>query len=178
MIGVTAPRAIASSLVRLSDDCAGTPLHTAWIARSDGCSSASARWSARSWTAVEPTCVSARTAAPTAIPIAATTARDALWRSLRRAYRTGTSARSRAVARICAVSRVAAAAVSTSGMVAGDVTGDKRLLVFRRPMTSVPLLSVLTTNQKGLIAETAVMHECAKLGIPVAQPLGDERYDL
>jgi PD-(D/E)XK nuclease superfamily protein len=63
-------------------------------------------------------------------------------------------------------------------MVAGDVTGDKRLLVFRRPMTSVPLLSVLTTNQKGLIAETAVMHECAKLGIPVAQPLGDERYDL
>lgn len=37
---------------------------------------------------------------------------------------------------------------------------------------------MLTTNQKGLIAETAIIHECAKLGIPVARPLGDERYDL
>jgi hypothetical protein len=40
------------------------------------------------------------------------------------------------------------------------------------------LLSVLTTNQKGLIAETAVIHECAKLGVPVARPLDDQRYDL
>lgn len=40
------------------------------------------------------------------------------------------------------------------------------------------MLSVLTTNQKGLIAETAVIHECAKLGIGVARPLDDERYDL
>jgi hypothetical protein len=36
----------------------------------------------------------------------------------------------------------------------------------------------LTTNQKGLIAETAIIHECAKLGVGVAQPLDDERYDL
>ena len=40
------------------------------------------------------------------------------------------------------------------------------------------MLSVLTTNQKGLIAETAVIHECAKLGIGVLRPLDDERYDL
>jgi PD-(D/E)XK nuclease superfamily protein len=37
---------------------------------------------------------------------------------------------------------------------------------------------MLTTNQKGLIAETAVIHECAKLGIPVSKPLDDQRYDL
>jgi hypothetical protein len=37
---------------------------------------------------------------------------------------------------------------------------------------------VLTTNQKGLIAETAVIHECAKLGVPVLRPLDDQRYDL
>jgi PD-(D/E)XK endonuclease len=37
---------------------------------------------------------------------------------------------------------------------------------------------MLTTNQKGLIAETAVIHECAKLGVAVSRPLGDERYDL
>src|SRR4051794_27032304 len=37
---------------------------------------------------------------------------------------------------------------------------------------------MLTTNQKGHVAETAVMHECAKLGIPVARPLDDQRYDL
>jgi PD-(D/E)XK nuclease superfamily protein len=40
------------------------------------------------------------------------------------------------------------------------------------------VLSVLTTNQKGLIAETAIIHECAKLGVPVARPLDDQRYDL
>jgi hypothetical protein len=39
-------------------------------------------------------------------------------------------------------------------------------------------LSVLTTNQKGLIAEAAVIKECARLGVPVARPLADERYDL
>jgi hypothetical protein len=37
---------------------------------------------------------------------------------------------------------------------------------------------MLTTNQKGAVAETAVMHECAKLGIPVLRPLDDQRYDL
>jgi hypothetical protein len=37
---------------------------------------------------------------------------------------------------------------------------------------------MLTTNQKGLVAETAVIHECAKLGVPVARPLDDQRYDL
>lgn len=40
------------------------------------------------------------------------------------------------------------------------------------------MLSVLTTNQKGLIAETAIIHECAKLGVPVSRPLDDQRYDL
>jgi PD-(D/E)XK nuclease superfamily protein len=40
------------------------------------------------------------------------------------------------------------------------------------------LLSMLTTNQKGWIAETAVVHECAKLGVPVAKPFDDQRYDL
>jgi hypothetical protein len=37
---------------------------------------------------------------------------------------------------------------------------------------------MLTTNQKGAVAEAAVILECAKLGIGVARPLGDERYDL
>ena len=37
---------------------------------------------------------------------------------------------------------------------------------------------MLTTNQKGLVAETAVVHECAKLGISVSKPLDDQRYDL
>jgi hypothetical protein len=37
---------------------------------------------------------------------------------------------------------------------------------------------VLTTNQKGAIAEAAVIYECAKLGVPVARPLEDLRYDL
>ena len=36
----------------------------------------------------------------------------------------------------------------------------------------------MTTNQKGLIAETAVIHECAKLSVPVLVPLDDQRYDL
>jgi len=39
-------------------------------------------------------------------------------------------------------------------------------------------LPELTTNQKGLIAETAIVHEAVKLGIPVARPLNDEPYDL
>lgn len=37
---------------------------------------------------------------------------------------------------------------------------------------------MLTTNQKGLIAEAAVIFECAKLGVGVSRPLDDERYDL
>ena len=40
------------------------------------------------------------------------------------------------------------------------------------------LLSVLTTNQKGLIAENAVIRDCILLGVSVARPLDDERYDL
>ncbi len=36
----------------------------------------------------------------------------------------------------------------------------------------------LTTNQKGLIAETAISREAARLGIGVAIPLGDQPYDL
>jgi hypothetical protein len=37
---------------------------------------------------------------------------------------------------------------------------------------------VLTTNQKGAIAEAAIIHEAAKLGIPVLRPTTDERYDI
>jgi PD-(D/E)XK endonuclease len=36
----------------------------------------------------------------------------------------------------------------------------------------------LTTNQKGIVAETAIIHEAAKLGIIVSRPLDDARYDL
>jgi hypothetical protein len=36
---------------------------------------------------------------------------------------------------------------------------------------------MLTTNQKGLLAEQAVIFECVRLGIGVAKPLDDERYD-
>ena len=37
---------------------------------------------------------------------------------------------------------------------------------------------MLTTNQKGALAETAIAHEAIKLGIGVYRPLGDERCDL
>jgi hypothetical protein len=37
---------------------------------------------------------------------------------------------------------------------------------------------VLTTNQKGAIAEMAIAHEAAQLGIGVSKPLWDLRYDL
>src|SRR5262245_61449612 len=47
-----------------------------------------------------------------------------------------------------------------------------------RPVRALPLLSVLTTNQKGVLAEAAVMLEATKLGVGVVLPLGDERYDL
>src|SRR4029079_10070125 len=36
----------------------------------------------------------------------------------------------------------------------------------------------LTTNQKGMVAETAIIHEAAKLGIIVSRPLDDARYDV
>lgn len=37
---------------------------------------------------------------------------------------------------------------------------------------------MLTTNQKGAVAEAAVAFEAVKLGIGVYRPLSDERYDL
>jgi len=37
---------------------------------------------------------------------------------------------------------------------------------------------VLSTDQKGAIAETAVVHEATKLGIPVAKPMLPVRYDF
>jgi hypothetical protein len=40
------------------------------------------------------------------------------------------------------------------------------------------MLSELTTNQKGAIAETAIVHAAVLVGIGVAKPLADERYDL
>jgi PD-(D/E)XK endonuclease len=36
----------------------------------------------------------------------------------------------------------------------------------------------VTTNQKGAIAETAIIHAAVKLGIGVFKPIMDERYDL
>jgi hypothetical protein len=36
----------------------------------------------------------------------------------------------------------------------------------------------LTTNEKGLLTEAAIVKECIALGIPVARPLDDEPYDL
>jgi hypothetical protein len=40
------------------------------------------------------------------------------------------------------------------------------------------MLSMLTTDQKGIIAETKIAAEALAAGIGVATPLGDERYDL
>jgi hypothetical protein len=40
------------------------------------------------------------------------------------------------------------------------------------------MLSVLTTDQKGVLAEQAIVFEALKFGVGVFQPLGDERYDL
>jgi hypothetical protein len=37
---------------------------------------------------------------------------------------------------------------------------------------------MLTTNQKGLIAENAVVAECIHLNLGVSRPIDDERYDL
>ena len=37
---------------------------------------------------------------------------------------------------------------------------------------------MLTTNQKGSVAEMAIAHEAVKLGIGVYLPIGDERCDL
>jgi hypothetical protein len=40
------------------------------------------------------------------------------------------------------------------------------------------MFTMLTTNQKGAGAETAIAHEAIKLGIGVWRPLSDESYDL
>jgi hypothetical protein len=40
------------------------------------------------------------------------------------------------------------------------------------------LLSVLTTDQKGIVAETNIAAVALAAGVGVAKPLGDERYDL
>jgi PD-(D/E)XK endonuclease len=37
---------------------------------------------------------------------------------------------------------------------------------------------MLTTNQKGVLAEAAITLEAAKLGVGIVLPVGDERYDL
>jgi hypothetical protein len=37
---------------------------------------------------------------------------------------------------------------------------------------------MLTTDQKGIVAETKIAAEALAFGIGVAKPLGDERYDL
>jgi hypothetical protein len=40
------------------------------------------------------------------------------------------------------------------------------------------VVSVLTTDQKGAIAEMAIAQAAFELGVGVSRPLGDERYDL
>jgi hypothetical protein len=40
------------------------------------------------------------------------------------------------------------------------------------------MLSMLTTDQKGALAEQAIAFEAMKRGVGVFRPLGDERYDL
>ena len=40
------------------------------------------------------------------------------------------------------------------------------------------ILSVLTTDQKGAIAEAAITLAALRLGVRVARPVSDERYDL
>jgi hypothetical protein len=37
---------------------------------------------------------------------------------------------------------------------------------------------MLTTEQKGVLAEAAIVHAAARLGVSVAKPLAPERYDL
>jgi hypothetical protein len=37
---------------------------------------------------------------------------------------------------------------------------------------------VLTTDQKGAIAEAAIVHAALELGVTVSKPLVDGRYDL
>jgi PD-(D/E)XK nuclease superfamily protein len=37
---------------------------------------------------------------------------------------------------------------------------------------------MLTSDQKGAVAEAAIAHAAIELGIGVARPLGDQRYDL
>ena len=39
-------------------------------------------------------------------------------------------------------------------------------------------MTVLSSDQKGVIAEQAIVFEAVKLGLGVYLPLGDERYDL
>jgi hypothetical protein len=40
------------------------------------------------------------------------------------------------------------------------------------------MLSMLTTDQKGIVAETKIAAEALVAGIGVAKPMGDQRYDL
>jgi len=37
---------------------------------------------------------------------------------------------------------------------------------------------MLTTDQKGVVAEMAIAHAALELGVGVSRPLGDQRYDL
>jgi hypothetical protein len=62
-------------------------------------------------------------------------------------------------------------------ILAGWSTGDNGLVV-APSADAARLFSVLTTNQKGTVAETAIAFEAVKLGIGVYVPVGDERYDL
>jgi len=91
-------------------------------------------------------------------PIATTTERSAWARSRRSAKPIGTSTLWPAFAET-------------------PVTGKTLTLV--APSGGIDtLFTVLTTNQKGAVAETAVIHEAIKLGIGVFKPIADERCDF
>jgi hypothetical protein len=47
-----------------------------------------------------------------------------------------------------------------------------------RPVVALPFVVMLTTNQKGAIAEANVAAAALELGVGVARPQFDERYDL
>src|SRR3954451_12488931 len=63
-------------------------------------------------------------------------------------------------------------------MVAKYVTSIKCSVVSLRPESTIPSSPMLTTNQKGAVAEAAVAKEAIQLGVGVYRPYGDERCDF
>ena len=46
------------------------------------------------------------------------------------------------------------------------------------PAETIGTLAGMTTDQKGAIAETAIVHAATRLGISVSRPISPQRYDL